>query len=131
MSIFPGFNTNIRHKNKIFHIQTEVLSKENSNTINTLVYLEGQIFYSINNELAQSESLHRETAALAIKKQHKEAIKDLISDQLQNDKESENISIEGSINFSELYNSDELFSFSNKKTTQIKTTIKKLLIESS
>ena len=40
-----GFNTDIRYRNEIFHIQTEDKGKNNP-TIETLVYLHGEILLS-------------------------------------------------------------------------------------
>ena len=132
MSLFPGFNTNIRHKNRIFHIQTEVLSSGDRHTISTLVYMEGRIFHSVKNPLKADEAIHRETAGLAIVRQHKEAIKKLISNQL--------ISAESAaapkgtitiVDFMELYQEKKLFSITGAKTTNLRTAIAELMIETT
>lgn len=128
MSVFPGFNTNIRHQNRLFHIQTEVLVSESENNISTLVYIEGRIFHSITNIMKPSESVHRETATMAIIKQHKEAIKKLISNQIAELDNSTETKL-GKINFIELYKEQELFLCSKIKPQHIKSLTKKLLID--
>ncbi len=131
MSLFPGFNTNIRHKNRIFHIQTEVLTSQDRHTISTLVYLEGRIFHSIKGNLKPEEALHRETAGLAIVRQHKEAIKKLISNQLiaaETPASPRNtITV---VDFMELYEEKRLFSVIGCRTVNLRNAIAELMIES-
>ncbi len=131
MSLFPGFNTNIRHKNKIFHIQTEVLSTSDKHAVSTLVYLEGRIYHSVKSLLKPAESVHRETAALAIVKQHKEAIKKLISNQLAAADTA--ATTRGTtltiVDFTELYQEKKFFSALDIKTINLRSLIADLMIE--
>jgi len=130
MSLFPGFNTNIRHKNKIFHIQTEVLSTGDRNTISTLIYMEGRIFHSIKNPLKPEEAVHRETAGLAIMRQHKEAIKKLISNQLvAADAAAAPRGTFTVVDFTELYQEKRLFSIAGLAIPNLKNVIAELMIE--
>ena len=82
MFVFPGFNSNIEHRNKTYHIQTEVNSVDDENKVNTVVYLSGTILTSLSSILSQEDSINRETAVRAVRKQHNKIIRDLISDQL-------------------------------------------------
>ncbi len=130
MSLFPGFNTNIRHKNKIFHIQTEVLSTGDKHAVSTLVYLEGRIFHSVKSLLKPAEAVHRETAGLAIVKQHKEAIKKLISNQLAAaDTAATTKGTLTIVDFTELYQDKKFFSVLDIKTTNLRSLIADLMIE--
>lgn len=130
MALFPGFNTNIRHKNKIFHIQTEVISAGDKNSISTLVYLEGRIFHSVKGVLPPAEAIHRETAALVIVKQHKEAIKKLISNQLS---AADSAALpRGTINiveFTELYQEKKFFSVFDLKAVSLRGLVADLMTE--
>ena len=89
MFVFPGFNSNIEHRNKTYHIQTEVNTVDDKNKVNTVVYLSGTILTSMSSVLSQEDSVNRETAVRAVRKQHNKIIRDLISDQLEPQKKKQ------------------------------------------
>jgi len=125
MFVFPGFNSNIEHRNKKFHIQTEVNAVEGINKINTLIYLAGRIFLSFSNELGKDDSVNRETATVAIRRQHNRVIRDLISDQLESKNDSP---ATGEIDFSGLYGNNEIFTCYGKCFNKAADAYKKLLL---
>jgi hypothetical protein len=107
MFVFPGFNSNIEHRNKTYHIQTEVNSVGDENRINTVVYLSGTILTSTATTLSKEDSLNRETAVKAVRKQHNKVIRDLISDQLAPQKKKDN---KDAIDFSGMYGNHKALS---------------------
>jgi hypothetical protein len=125
MFVFPGFNSNIEHRNRTYHIQTEVHTMEGANKVNTLIYLAGRIFLSVSTELSKEDSANRETATGAIRRQHNRIIRDLISDQLETQKESGS---KEEIDFAHLYSGNDLFSCYGKCFDDARNTYKKLLI---
>lgn len=108
MFVFPGFNSNIEHRNKTYHIQTEVNSVGDENKVNTVVYLSGSILTSLSSILSQEDSLNRETAVRAVRKQHNKIIRDLISDQLEPQKKKHD---KDAIDFIGMYASRKALSF--------------------
>jgi hypothetical protein len=125
MFVFPGFNSNIEHRNRTYHIQTEVHTIEGINKVNTLIYLAGRIFLSVSTELGKEDSGNRETATNAIRRQHNRTIRDLISDQLEAQKESETTE---DIDFAHLYSGSDIFTCYGKCFDDARNTYKKLLI---
>jgi len=121
MSRQTGFNTNINHKNKLYHIQTEINSVKEEKTINTLIYLDGQICFSeknkINSRILQSNELILEE----VKSQHKDVIKKLISNEILSDKNA------NSIDFETLYLKESPFPLKTTETS-IKEKIRKLIL---
>ena len=131
MTVFPGFNTNIRHKNKVFHIQTEVLSSgTEDHSVSTLVYLEGRIYHSDKSFLKRSDALHRETAATAIVKQHKEAIKKLISNQLKATDPATSASKSVAVDFLTLYQDKNYFSCGEGKPPLLRRILSDMIMDS-
>ncbi len=126
MFVFPGFNSNIEHRNKTFHIQTEVNDAQGTNKINTLVYFSGRIFFSRSTELQQEDLANRETASIAIRRQHNRVIRDLISDQL---KPQENqVTNNDEIDFEGFYGNDKIYSCYERCFDSALKTYKKLLL---
>lgn len=125
MFVFPGFNSNIEHRNKTYHIQTEVNSVEGKNKINTLIYFQGRIFRSFSTELDKEDSVNRDTAKIAIRKQHNRIIRDLISDQLEEKAEKKS---RPEIDFEGLYGKNKIFSCYNKCYGNALTTYKQLIL---
>ncbi|HNW83675.1 MAG TPA: hypothetical protein PKG52_12380 [bacterium] len=125
MFVFPGFNSNIEHRNKNYHVQTEVNSVAGKYRVNTLVYLSGSIYSSMSSELTSEESLNRETSVSAIRKQHNKIIRDLISDQLDPQKSSTDKEL---LDFVNLYKDAGLFSCDGKCFSNARETYRKLLL---
>ena len=125
MFVFPGFNSNIEHRNKTYHIQTEVNNVEGTNRVNTLIYLEGRIFLSFSTELDKEDSINRDTSKIAIRKQHNRIIRDLISDQLG---EKVGNTSRADIDFEGLYGKNKMFSCYNKCYGNALDTYKKLIL---
>lgn len=111
MFVFPGFNSNIDHRNKKYHIQTEVNRVEGVSRINTVVYFSGMIYLSVSSEMKADDVLNRESAVSAIRKQHNKVIRDLISDQLDPQKKEKE---KDSVDFVGMYGKDRIFSCRNK-----------------
>ncbi len=82
-------------------------------------------------QLRPEEALHRETAGLVIVRQHKEAIKKLISNQLISTESTaparNTISV---VDFTELYEEKRLFSVTGSRTANLRNAIAELMIES-
>ena len=108
MFVFPGFNSNIEHRNKTYHIQTEVNSVGDENKVNTIVYLSGTILTSLSSILSTENSINRETAVRAVRKQHNKIIRDLISDQLEPQKKKQD---KDEIDFIGMYANRKALSF--------------------
>jgi len=125
MFVFPGFNSNIEHREKKYHIQTEVNAVQGKSKINTLVYLSGRIYLSFSSEMNEEDSLTRETALSAIRKQHNKIIRDLISDQLEADTE-QNVS-EG-IDFAAMYKDKNIFYCCSDDADNTRELLKSLII---
>lgn len=128
MFVFPGFNSNIEHRNKTYHIQTEVNSIDSNYKINTLIYLAGRIFFSSSTELKKEDSVNRETSTIAIRRQHNRIIRDLISDQLETKEASVENTESNEIDFCGLYRENDIFSCYGKCFDNPHKTYKKLLI---
>ncbi len=103
MSGQTGFNTNINHKNKLYHIQTEVNSVKDEKTINTLIYFEGQICFSEKHKINSSLTISSDLILQEVKSQHKEVIKKLISNEILSQNNTE------TVNFQQLYLKKQLF----------------------
>jgi hypothetical protein len=125
MFIFPGFNSNIEHRNKTYHIQTEVNTVDGVNKINTLIYFAGRIFLSFSVEMKKEDTVNREVAKTAISRQHNRIIRDLISDQLEEKVEK---IIEEEISFENLYEKKDMFFCSGKCYGDAQDTYKKLML---
>ncbi len=73
-----GFNTDIKHRNEIFHVQTEEKGEKNP-TIETLVYHSGEILLS--RRISYAKFLSQDDVLDIVKKmmkvQHDEVIKEL------------------------------------------------------
>lgn len=82
MPVFPGFNSNIRHRGKVYHLQTEVNTVKGHHNISTLVYLGGEIYHSTKTELTEEQSVNEEAAAPYIRSQHQEVARHLLSGEL-------------------------------------------------
>ena len=82
MPVFPGFNSNIRHRGKVYHLQTEVNTVRGQHNISTLVYLDGEIFHSTKTELTKEQAINEEAAAPYIRAQHQEIARRLLSGEL-------------------------------------------------
>jgi len=108
MFVFPGFNSNIEHRNKTYHIQTEVNSVDDENKVNTIVYLSGTILTSLSSILSPEDSINRETAVRVVRKQHNKIIRDLISDQLEPQKKKHD---KDAIDFVGMYANRKALSF--------------------
>jgi len=75
-----GYNTNISHKGKQYHVQTED-SGLKTHTIVTLLYHQGAILRSVKTsygDIIGSEDFEKQLRNI-MKRQHKEAIKDLVT----------------------------------------------------
>lgn len=75
-----GYNTNISHKGKQYHVQTED-SGLKSHSIVTLLYHQGAILRSVKTSYAhiiESPDFEKQLRNI-MKRQHREAIKDLIT----------------------------------------------------
>lgn len=107
MFVFPGFNSNIEHRNKTYHIQTEVNAVGDENKVNTIIYLSGTILSSATTVLSEEDSVNRETAVRAVRKQHNKIIRDLISDQLESQKKR---SDQDAIDFKGMYSNKKALS---------------------
>lgn len=125
MFVFPGFNSNIDHRDKKYHIQTEVNTTEGVHKINTLVYFSGMIYFSLSAEMNREDSLSRDTSVSAIRKQHNKIIRDLISDQLAPQK---SVQEKDKIDFLEMYKDDRFFSCHLKNQPNLQEVFKKLIV---
>jgi len=73
-----GFNTDIKYRNEVFHIQTEDKG-ENNPTVETLVYHQGEILLSRRTSyghLKDAPNKHKKIKEI-MKTQHNEVISDL------------------------------------------------------
>ncbi|HRZ80252.1 MAG TPA: hypothetical protein P5044_09605 [bacterium] len=125
MFVFPGFNSNIEHRNRKYHIQTEVNSVDGKHKVNTLVYLSGSIYHSISSELLPEDCINRETSVSAIRRQHNKIIRNLISDQLEPQKKTAD---KGMVDFAGLYNDTDIFSCSGSCLSDARETYRKLIV---
>jgi len=82
MPVFPGFNSNIRHRGKVYHLQTEVNTVRGLHNISTLVYLGGEIYHSTKTALTEEQAVNEEAAAPYIRSQHQEIARLLLSGEL-------------------------------------------------
>ncbi|MGI6393257.1 MAG: hypothetical protein ACOX2F_00770 [bacterium] len=123
MFVFPGSNSNISHRGKKYHVQTEVNKVNGLSKINTLVYLAGTICFSLSSEMNKDDLFNRESAENAAEKQHNKVIRDLISDQLTSQKETEEA---GAINFGKMYE-DPLYSCNLKSELSVREIFKTLI----
>jgi hypothetical protein len=73
-----GFNTDIKYRNEVFHIQTEDKGKNNP-TVETLVYHQGEILLSrrITYGHLTGKSDHRKRVKAMMKTQHDQVISEL------------------------------------------------------
>jgi hypothetical protein len=124
MFVFPGFNSNIDHRNKKYHIQTEVNKVDGISRINTVVYLSGMIFLSVSSEIKGDDAVSREAAVSSIRKQHNKVIRDLISDQLAPQKF---VSDKDSVDFVGMYGNNRIFLCSNKTVSGAQDIFRELL----
>lgn len=125
MFVFPGFNSNIEHRNRNFHVQTEVNSVDGKHKVNTLVYLAGSIYHSVSSELSPEESVNRETSVSAIRRQHNKIIRNLISDQLDSQKKGTE---KGFVDFNGLYKDASIFSCAGSCFSDSRETYRKLIV---
>lgn len=125
MFVFPGFNSNIDHRNKKYHIQTEVNRVDGKSRINTVVYLSGMIYFSVSSELNGDDALNRESAVSTIRKQHNKVIRDLISDQLAPQRSARD---KDSVDFLGMYGNDRMFSCHNRTVFGAQDIFRELLI---
>jgi hypothetical protein len=125
MFVFPGFNSNIDHRNKKYHIQTEVNSVKGINKINTLVYFSGMIYFSISSQMGTEDAASRETALSAVRRQHNKVIRDLISDQLAPQQTLKNNEL---IDFAAMYKDEKFFSCRRKSQQETRDVFKELII---
>ncbi|HSW59261.1 MAG TPA: hypothetical protein VLJ60_00600 [bacterium] len=124
MFVFPGFNSNIDHRNKKYHVQTEVNRVDEKSRINTAVYLSGMIYFSVSSELNGDDALNRESAVSTIRKQHNKVIRELISDQLSPQKSAKD---KDSVDFAGMYGNDRVFSCHSKTAYGAQEIFRKLL----
>ena len=125
MFVFPGFNSNIEHRNRNYHVQTEVNSVDGKYKVNTLIYLAGSIYHSASSELTPEECINRETSVSAIRRQHNKIIRNLISDQLESQKKGTD---RGFVDFAGLYNDAGIFSCSGNCFHDTRETYRKLIV---
>jgi len=74
--MITGFNTDVKHKAKVFHVQTEDKGRENPK-IETLVYLGGQILDSIKVPYQNDPPLSEATISDMMEAQHKRIIRNI------------------------------------------------------
>lgn len=125
MFVFPGFNSNIEHRNRKYHIQTEVNSVDGKHKVNTLVYLSGSIYHSVSSELSPEDCINRETSVSAIRRQHNKIIRNLISDQLEPQKK---VAEKGLVDFAGLYKDADMFSCTGNSLSDARETYRKLIV---
>lgn len=90
MISLPGINTNVRHKNQLYHIQTEVNTVNSKKIVSTLIYLKGSIRHSFKSEVSDEATHDKAVFRSRIELCHRKAIKKLVSGDLGiSDKESE------------------------------------------
>ncbi|MFH1018789.1 MAG: hypothetical protein V1798_11510 [Pseudomonadota bacterium] len=82
--MLPGFNHNIRHQGLLFHVQTEDAGDQNPYVITTL-FFSGNVVASRRSSYEKFAKLKdKDEIVMAIMKdQHKEMLKDLVSDRLR------------------------------------------------
>ncbi len=85
MSSHPGFNSNIRLGGVLYHVQTEVLTWEDSLFISTLIFYEGQIKYSV-------KTPYSGTSPAEIELQHSGIINKMTSGEIISDTEETPVS---------------------------------------
>jgi ketol-acid reductoisomerase len=75
-----GYNTNVKYKGNVYHVQTEDNGLRNP-TIVTLLYIKGTILSSkkVSYEHLANSPDYKETVRELMKKQHKNMLKELIS----------------------------------------------------
>src|SRR5262245_31097565 len=78
--MIPGYNHNVKYKERIFHVQTEDSGKKQPHII-TLLYYGGNILESVKQSYADKVNLPNidEDLPNIMQKQHKEVLKGLIS----------------------------------------------------
>jgi len=83
-----GYNTNVRYKDKVYHIQTEDTGIDNP-VIVTFLYYQGAIIASRKTNYANiiNEPDYKEKVAKIMKVQHKYMIRELLSGRLTMDDE--------------------------------------------
>lgn len=75
--MITGFNTDVKHKSKVYHVQTEDKGRNNPK-IETLVYMGGEILDSHRSEYDQDKStLTEEEIVGLMETQHKKVIKSI------------------------------------------------------
>ena len=74
--MITGFNTDVKHKTKVYHVQTEDKGRENPR-IETLVYLGGQILDSIKASYQTDPPLSESTISEMMESQHKKIIRNI------------------------------------------------------
>jgi len=74
--MITGFNTDIKHKTKVYHVQTEDKGRENPK-IETLVYLGGEILDSTKVAYRNDPPLSEESISERMETQHKRVIRNI------------------------------------------------------
>jgi hypothetical protein len=74
--MITGFNTDVKHKNRVYHVQTEDKGMANPK-IESLVYVGGEILDSFRTEYAQMSRLNEEKIAKMMETQHRRVIRSI------------------------------------------------------
>jgi len=74
--MITGFNTDVKHKTTVYHVQTEDKGRENPK-IETLVYLGGEILDSIKIPYDNDPPLPESTISKMMESQHKKIIRNI------------------------------------------------------
>lgn len=84
--MFIGANTNIKHKGKIFHIQTEDGGLD-QHTLTTILFKNGAILSSRKTSYIDipKSPTYAETIKEMMQEQHKQMMRDLVSGKFEND----------------------------------------------
>ncbi len=82
MMSLPGINTNVRHKDQLYHIQTEVNTVNSKKIVSTLIYLKGSIQHSFKSQVSDEATHDKAVFRSHIELCHRKAIKKLVSEEL-------------------------------------------------
>jgi hypothetical protein len=78
--VLPGFNTDVAHDGRTFHVQTEDKGQENP-VIETLIYVGGQILASRRRSYAElsgdGADVDRDRVSELIERQHQAVVRDI------------------------------------------------------
>jgi hypothetical protein len=110
-----GYNTNVRYKDKVYHIQTEDTGIDNP-VIVTFLYYQGAIIASRKTNYANiiNEPDYKEKVAKIMKVQHKYMIRELLSGRLTMDDEMAKGELMGKEDVSEDIDNKQLKEFKDE-----------------